>query len=671
MKTLVLAGTIVFVGLTACAQAITLLDEGIDGAPASEMMNQYFLRQAETAIAMRGARYEDLKNEEDVLAYQEMMRGLFVAQLGGFPERTPLNAQIVARGECSGIRYEKILFESQPRHYVTGLLFLPDGPGPFPGVIVPCGHSANGKASDAYQRACLLLAKNGMAAFIYDPVGQGERYAYLKDDGAPEFGATLEHTLLGVGAILTGTNLAKYRIWDGMRAIDYLIERDDIDNEHIGCTGNSGGGTLTSYLMALDERIVCAAPSCYLTTLERLLNTIGPQDAEQNIFKQVAYGMDHADYIHMRAPKPTLICAATEDFFDITGTWTTYREAKRLFTRLGYAERVNLIEHDAKHGFAQPLREAAARWMSRWLLGKDQVIIEADFEVLTDEAALVTPQGQVMLLEDARSVLDLNMQREVGLRLQRQAFRASFDDEAYLAQVRKIIGLTEDEDAMPLEAEKCGEEQNEGYRVEAWLFRPEPGIVLPALWAVPESWTGDLVIVLEPAGKAAVFMTEGPGHELLAEGHAVFAPDLRGWGETHPQAGHKGWKNQVGVDWQDYFFGYLLGKSHVGMRTADIRDIARYARERLGEAGKELRLIALGQATVPALHAVALHPDLFDHVLLEGGIPAWSAVVETPRAQHQLVNAVHDALSWYDLPDLVALLPEEKIAIKNAHVPLF
>ena len=178
-------------------------------------------------------------------------------------------------------------------------------------------------------------------------------------------------------------------------------------------------------------------------------------------------------------------------------------------------------------------------------------------------------------------------------------------------------------------------------------------------------------MVLDPAGKAAILAPEGPGHALLADGHAVFAPDLRGWGETQTQTSPKGWREQVGADWQDYFFGYLLGKSHVGMRTADIRDIARYAREHLLATGKRVRVVALGQATVPALHAVSLYADLFDHVQLEDGIPSWLAVVETPRARHQLVNAVHDALSWYDLPDLIALLPEEKIEIKNAHVPLF
>ena len=218
------------------------------------------------------------------------------------------------------------------------MLYLPEGKPPFPGVLVPCGHSANGKAAETYQRICILLAKNGMAAFCYDPIGQGERIQKLDADGKPAIreGSTTEHTMAGIGALLVGRQVASYRIWDGLRALDYLAGRPEIDPARLGCTGNSGGGTMTAYLMALDDRIAVAAPSCYITSLERLFATIGPQDAEQNITGQVAAGMDHADYVTMRAPKPTLLSVGTRDFFDIQGSWDTFREVKLLYGRLGF-----------------------------------------------------------------------------------------------------------------------------------------------------------------------------------------------------------------------------------------------------------------------------------------------------------------------------------------------
>ena len=111
---------------------------------------------------------------------------------------------------------------------------------------------------------------------------------------------------------------------------------------------------MTSYLMALDDRIAVAAPSCFITSLERLFATIGPQDAEQNITGQVAAGLEHADFITMRAPKPTLLTVGTRDFFDIQGSWDSFREVKLIYGRLGFGERVDLFESDEPHGFTTP-----------------------------------------------------------------------------------------------------------------------------------------------------------------------------------------------------------------------------------------------------------------------------------------------------------------------------
>ncbi len=180
-----------------------------------------------------------------------------------------------------------------------------------------------------------LLALNGMAALVFDPIDQGERGQYFGPGGWPDLWGCKAHAMIGVGSVLLGRNTARFEIWDGMRAIDYLQSRPEVDPRRIGCTGNSGGGTQTSYLMALDDRIRCAAPSCYLTSTLRLMQTIGPDDAEQNLFGQFVGGPQEADWLLMRAPSPVLMCAATKDFFDIGGTWDSFRYAKRLYTRLG------------------------------------------------------------------------------------------------------------------------------------------------------------------------------------------------------------------------------------------------------------------------------------------------------------------------------------------------
>jgi cephalosporin-C deacetylase-like acetyl esterase len=199
-------------------------------------------RQAYQALDRREAAYEELKTPEQVAVYQQRMREFFTKQLGGFPLRTALNSQVVGKIDADGYRVEKILFESQPQHHVTGTLYLPDTKPPHPVVLVSSGHSRTAKAADYNQRIAIALAKQGIAAFCYDPIGQGERSQILDTDGRPKFsGTTQEHFLVGVGSILVGTNTARYRIWDAMRSIDYVSSRPDIEPKRIGFTGCPAG----------------------------------------------------------------------------------------------------------------------------------------------------------------------------------------------------------------------------------------------------------------------------------------------------------------------------------------------------------------------------------------------------------------------------------------------
>src|SRR5262249_53983307 len=357
------------------------------------------------------------------------------------------------------------------------------GKGPFPGVLMPIGHSTNGKAANDIQRGAILLARNGLAVLTYDPIGQGERRQLLDVMGKAAIpSSTNEHTLIGVGALLVGQNTATYRIWDGIRSLDYLASRPEIDPKLLGCTGCSGGGTLTSYLMALDDRIQAAAPSCYITSLERLFATIGPQDAEQNITGQVAFGMDHADYILMRAPKPTLICAATKDFFDIHGTWDTFREAKRVYGKLGYPERVELMESDTGHGYPKPQREAVVRFMSRWLRGVDQAVTEPDFPIEKDADLLCTRSGQVLEDLKGKSVFDLNAAAATELTKKRAELKRTLEE--FRKDVRQVIALP---DTFPdFQVTNVGPVARSGCDITKLAFRPNRGVVIPSVMLTPE-----------------------------------------------------------------------------------------------------------------------------------------------------------------------------------------
>lgn len=626
----------------------------------------------------RSAAFEQLNGQADLRRWQEERRAFFLRQIGEFPDRTPLNARVVGQLKGDGYRVEKVIFESRPQHHVTASLYFPDSKGPFPAILIPCGHSHTGKASGQYQRAAILFARHGMAALCYDPVGQGERYQIIdrelgnsyfldipRELEVPHPGVrhlcTTEHTLMGIGSILLGENIAQYRIWDGMRAIDYLQSRADIRADKIGCTGNSGGGTLTSYLMALDDRIVAASPGCYLTTFQRLIDGKGPQDAEQNIFGQIAFGMDEADYVMMRAPVPILICASTRDAtFDIRGAREVFQQANRFYSHLGYPQRVALNEADAPHGYLIQHREAVARWMHRWLIGGEKLIWEkprsewpakATDEFLrslsepdwTPEQLYCSPRGQVMLMDGERSVFHINADKAKALaEARRVKWRASSGTEKRKI-IRQAIGLDEmDHDRF----EKVSTEQAAGYTVQRILLRRKDGLSLAAKAYVPTGEITGHVLYLNGDGMSA----DQVPVELAKKGRHVLSAELSGIGLTDVPRDKRTWGyGRFGRDNQEILTAYLMGDSFVRMRVADALSWARH----FGDS--KVELIGVGEAAIPALHAAALAPEQFSTVSLAKMIRSWTEVVFEPEHYDQLVNAVHGVLRHYDLPDLVEL----------------
>ena len=625
----------------------------------SASLYAHLQQEAYAALDRRTERYEQLKTHQQIQAYQQRLRDFFVQQLGGFPERTPLNAKTVRTIKADGYRIELVIYESRPQHHITANLYLPEGDGPFPAVVVSSGHSRTGKTADYNQRFGIMMASQGMAALCFDPIGQGERSQILDDQGQPKFsGTTTEHFLMGVGSTLVGRNTATYRVWDGMRSIDYLVSRAEIDPARIGYTGCSGGGTLTSYVMALDERVACAAPACYLTTFRRLIETIGPQDAEQNIFGQIAFGLDHPDYVLMRAPRPTLISSTTGDYFDYAGAWDNYRQSKRIYGRLGFPERVDLVEIDGKHGVQPQNLATIAHWMQRWLLDRDEAVPIAELATRPPAALLCTESGQVLDLPDERSVFDLNAEREQQLATQRENLWKTKSREAMLDSVRERVGVRAIDELKPPTFVDVGRIQRDEYHIDRLILHTDSGVPLPGLTFHPESPQDDAYLYLHDDGKLGDSQPDGPIEQLVADGYAVVSVDLRGQGETAT-----GKRDELLTDWKTYYLAYLLGKPLLGLRVEDAlaagQFVAYYQKPK--DKPRHVHLVGVGQAGIVALHAAALRPELFASVTLRHTPRDWSSVVERSVPQGQLDSVVHGALQAYDLPDLVRLVGKDKV----------
>lgn len=609
------------------------------------MLNAWLAAEVDRALDGRLQQVEQLIDGGDVAAYQQQMRDVFLNALGGLPPRTPLRPRVTGTVDADGYRIEKVLYHSLPNFPVTANFYLPDGPGPYPGVLHSCGHSDVGKAAEAYQMASALLARNGIAVLCVDPLGQGERRQLA---AAGVRGSTSEHLLLGLAPILLGRNLATTMIWDGIRGLDYLAQRPEIDADRLGCIGNSGGGMMTSYLMALDRRVVAAAPACFITDTRRKNLSPGPGDAEQNLFGQTKGGLDHADFLLMRAPRPTLILSATKDYVPIEGAWDSFRQAKRLYTRLGHPERVELVEVNERHGFSPGLRVAAVRWMSRWLLHRDQPLHDELGGPLEPPALHVTPTGSVLDLDGARSYFDL-----VAEAVDEATVRRENRNGVTPQEIRDLLGLAAVEELKAVEVLPAGQVMLDDIRWEKRIYLTEPGIGLPALVAMPEGQRRGVVLRVDGGGKADALADSDRWQRRLQDGWSVCLVDLRGYGETAtPPWRYRAVSEALGDNSAEAFIALMLGRSLVEMRCGDLLRAAAALRDELADA-VPLHLEARGHAAVAALHAAALQRDWFARVDIAGGPQSWSELCNGPvRSGAQLENVVHGALQLYDLPDL-------------------
>lgn len=648
---------------------------GADAAGASTLLPDYL-----TKIALDLIRKRDLQNigtlssPESVIKRQAYVRGRILKAIGGFPDRTPLNPRTTGVLQRDGYKIEKVVFESQPGLVVTANLYLPEkGTPPYPAILVPVGHEPSAKAHDAWQRLLATFARNGFAALTYDPIGQGERIQLYDPDlkVSKAKNSTKEHTIIGIQCLLTGQNLARYTIWDAMRAVDYLQSRKEVDPNRIGCTGNSGGGTMTAYLSALDARITAAAPSCYITSWRQLLQTIGPQDAEQCMPPFLLDGLDLPDFVEAFAPKPYLILSAIRDFFPIEGARQSFQEARRIYGLFDAGEKIDMVEVDDGHGYSKPRRLAAYRWMSRWLAGRDREIFEIDMLPEKEDALWCTPSGQVSLQPGGESVFSLNLKRAERLAAQRKWPSAAAEVASFRDRIRNsVLSLTAVQ-KMPsaTPAKMLGVIQRAGYRIERLIFRSETGIPLPSLLFVPDkSQAGNpAILYVHEAGKSAEAGPGGQIEELTRAGNIVMATDLSGMGET---VGAKdSWASEFFPGYDSAMKALLIGRTLVGLRVQDIACAMNVLLARPEVDPARVAGFGRGSAAVPLLHAAVLD-DRFRSLVFTDMLVSYEAVVRHRIHRGVFENSVPGMLEHYDLPDLIASLAPRSVTIVDARDPL-
>jgi cephalosporin-C deacetylase-like acetyl esterase len=638
-------------------------------------------------------------------ARQREVRTKVLNLIGRLPEKTPLNAKSLGVTHAEGFRIEKILYESQPNFPVTALLYLPDPkPGAaqslkrkLPAIVVAPGHGFTGKATD-YTFAS-TFARNGFAVLSYDPIGQGERLQY-PDPADPSKtllkAATGEHGEAGLQPTLIGDALARTFAWDGIRAVDYLQSRPEIDPDRIGAFGCSGGGTMTALLGALDSRVHAIAVACYLTSFDTLLPTLGPQDAEQSTPNLIASGLDFPDWIELAAPRPYAIISTAQDMFPYAGGLATVTEARGFYALFDPAsagtptgnpppgiptgptlnpDTANAIPAAAslqwitgigRHGNLGPISGQIVSFFLTHLAHSDASPIlppppapgTSPFALpstLPKDALQVTPTGQVSTsYPGSETVHTLTLKRYATLPkpkpLAAPQLQQTICDVTH-ASVKPTDPAPINTQSPPLESPPEGDVHVRhrftlatapGVNIQAEFYRPADG-KHPVLLVLKDS----LAASLEPTRTEEIKKFRA----LADAGTAVLViaprPSPPGIEETKASI--------LGPFYLTELRAELVGKTLLGLRVDDVIAAVNFMQGSTTGDPNEISAQASGHLGLVLLHAAVLDPRI-KHITIDHTLESYKSLLEAPMPLDAPEDILPGVLLHYDIPYLIRTL---------------
>ncbi|MCE9612786.1 MAG: alpha/beta hydrolase family protein [Lentisphaerae bacterium] len=621
------------------------------------LVHEYYVTRVRAVSAARRQRLQALRTRADAESYVREVRRKILAMFAPAPSRGPLNLRSTGVLERGAYRVEKFLFDSRPGYVVTANCYVPAGAPPeggFPCVLVICGHSENGKAYTEYQGLAQALARQGFVALITDPVGQGERLQCEHGHDTPITNSCDEHNMQGKQLALAGEFFGTWRAWDDQRALDILLARPDIDRDRVGVTGVSGGGTLTTYVHALDSRPTMTATACFLTTYRHNLENELPCDSEQIPPGILAAGLDQADFIIARAPRPVLLLTQRQDFFDPRGLDEAHDEIQRVYELLGAGGCVELFMGEHRHGYYQDTREAMYQFF-----GKHAAVAvtgrEPRLTLELDAALWAAPQGQVRRVRGNR----LLYQHAAAAA---QAVVAPRRPPSRPALVRKVAALLE----LPPRTgtphyrvlRSTGDNDCTHYYSTFWAFavETEPGIqAIFQVWDPQNPMTASQTRLAFPMVEAMDLYlphlssrADVLGDEVPARPPLLYSLDVRGMGKTQALTCKSyDFLDGYGHDYMYASHGLMLNESYLGRRVHDVLSTLDLLQ---AQGTRRVHLIGRGLGALLATYAGLLHP-LVKQVTLKNPLLSYEELTQVPLADWPLSFLPWGVLKSFDLPD--------------------
>ncbi|HTU17084.1 MAG TPA: acetylxylan esterase [Gemmataceae bacterium] len=628
------------------------------------MVQEYFVERVRAAEQAGLKARATLKTRAEAEAYVREVRKKIQRCFDPFPEKTPLNARVTGTVERDAYKIDKVIFESRPHFLVTANLYVPKGKKPpLPGVVGTCGHSLNGKAAETYQSFAQGLARMGYVVLIYDPIGQGERlqYGHLDQKRRPRPGVG-EHLHGGNQQFLVGEFFGSWRAWDGIRALDYLLSRPEVDPKHIGVTGNSGGGTMTTWLCGVEQRWTMAAPGCFVTTFRRNLENELPADTEQCPPHALALHLDHADFLAALAPKPVILVAKERDFFDVRGAEEAYGRLRRLYGLLGAEDNVKLFIGPTEHGYSQENREAMYQWFNHATRVSD-ARSEPKLTMEKDQTLWCTPNGQVAELK-SRTVFSFTREKSQALahkrgKLSEKELRQAV---ATLLRLPERAGVPEYRILRAIGGRKYPKPHATSYAVET-----ERG-VFAVVYRLSErrhdsrpsrGQTRAILYVAHHSSDAELRDEPLLAELLRAEPRStLYTCDVRGIGESRPDTcGQNQFLTPYGSDYFYAIHALMLDAPYIGQKTFDVLRVLDWLKS-FGH--KEIHVVGKGWGSLPATFA-ALFEEAVVQVTLKHALTSYQDVAESENYSWPLSSFVPGVLEKLDLPDCYEALKGKKL----------
>ena len=613
--------------------------------PYGDMLQNYYRAIARKAVQKRAARLSAVTTKELAAAEVASAKARLEKSFGAFPERVPLEPQLCGTITRDGIVMEKIIIQTRKDMHATMVVYRKEGSPANqkqPLVLQLNGHNANGKAAGNGQRLLFSLARAGFTTASIDPIGQGERYQYELGTENP----VRQHNLAGKLLTLGDEFFGMWRLHDARCALDYLLSRNDVDTSKVGVCGTSGGGTLSSYLFALDDRIHAAAPACYLTNFRRNFQNELPTDSEQIPPGLWADGGDMADFIIARAPAPALILEVENDFFDVRGTHESYNEAKKIYSLLGKEENCEMYVGPGSHLLSPELRRATFDFFVKHLMDGAEKTYEM-IEPWPDADLYSTPNGKILELDGEKSMPEYIAELFGKLKAQRTP-----DIESISAFLRNALQVKDDDTAVPDYNHNLGE-GNRGFKTSEFAVETDDNIY--AVLHIAEDnlhhfkkyEKATLYVAHLDAGTEMSDVTEPDG--------MLFGLDVRGIGRSRPLGCSR---REDYFDYYDcdYFFdstGKLLDTPYIAGKVRDLRKTVSLMR---AHGCETLTIKAHGLGALVTLFALGIDPKLADKVRLTGLPTAYGDLTGNTDIRWPQSHMIPGMLKVFDIPELCRIL---------------